>query len=115
MTKPQRIKLERRKGWRLQEVSKALNGLPAVKVDRSTKWGNPLRAGMWRDYTKKSAVRDFEKYINREPSVRTFENAFGAPPSKEKIREQLKGKNLACWCDLDEPCHAEILLEIANT
>lgn len=27
---------------------------------------------------------------------------------------ELKGKNLACWCKLDEPCHADVLLELAN-
>lgn len=30
--------------------------------------------------------------------------AFSIPPSK----------NLACWCPLDQPCHADVLLEIAN-
>lgn len=32
----------------------------------------------------------------------------------EQIRAGLAGKNLACWCPLDEPCHADVLLEIAN-
>lgn len=27
---------------------------------------------------------------------------------------ELRGKNLACWCPLDRPCHADILLELAN-
>jgi hypothetical protein len=26
----------------------------------------------------------------------------------------LRGKNLACWCKLGEPCHADVLLELAN-
>jgi len=26
----------------------------------------------------------------------------------------LRGKNLACWCSLDGPCHADVLLELAN-
>jgi hypothetical protein len=26
----------------------------------------------------------------------------------------LRGKNLACWCRLDQPCHADVLLELAN-
>jgi len=30
------------------------------------------------------------------------------------IKMKLKGKNLACWCALDQPCHADVLLEIAN-
>ena len=30
------------------------------------------------------------------------------------VREQLRGKNLVCWCALDQPCHADVLLKIAN-
>lgn len=26
----------------------------------------------------------------------------------------LRGRDLACWCPLDEPCHADVLLELAN-
>lgn len=33
---------------------------------------------------------------------------------KEDARKELKGKNLACFCPLDEPCHADVLLKIAN-
>jgi hypothetical protein len=29
-------------------------------------------------------------------------------------KQTLKGKDLACWCRLDQPCHADVLLEIAN-
>lgn len=32
----------------------------------------------------------------------------------EDIQRELRGKNLACWCQLDQPCHADVLLEIAN-
>jgi hypothetical protein len=31
------------------------------------------------------------------------------------LRAVLRGKNLACWCPLDGPCHAELLLKIANS
>jgi hypothetical protein len=27
---------------------------------------------------------------------------------------ELRGKDLACWCALDQPCHADVLLEFAN-
>jgi hypothetical protein len=36
-------------------------------------------------------------------------------PPREEIRAQLAGHDLACWCPLDGPCHADVLLEIANT
>lgn len=32
----------------------------------------------------------------------------------DQVREALAGKNLACWCPLDQPCHADVLLELAN-
>ena len=46
--------------------------------------------------------------------------AFGASISKAPtIPErpslaELRGKDLCCWCPLDQPCHADVLLEIAN-
>jgi hypothetical protein len=33
---------------------------------------------------------------------------------KEKYLAPLRGKNLACWCKLDQPCHADVLLWLAN-
>jgi hypothetical protein len=32
-----------------------------------------------------------------------------------KIRQELRGKNLACWCAADQPCHCDVLLELSNT
>jgi hypothetical protein len=39
----------------------------------------------------------------------------GAPPTLKMMCEELAGKNLACFCPLDQPCHADVLLELANT
>jgi Domain of unknown function (DUF4326) len=33
----------------------------------------------------------------------------------EEAKRELRGKNLACWCPLNQPCHADVLLEIANS
>lgn len=38
----------------------------------------------------------------------------GPPPSIDTIRAELAGKNLACFCKLGEPCHADVLLALAN-
>lgn len=42
-------------------------------------------------------------------------------PESERVRgvmlrglPTLRGKNLACWCKPGEPCHADVLLELAN-
>ena len=37
-----------------------------------------------------------------------------ATVTPDEIRTHLGGKDLACWCPLDQPCHADVLLEIAN-
>ena len=103
---PIRVQVKRTKGWRLPPNT--------VIVDRRTEWGNPNRVGMFRDYTAADAVRDFKSWLKREPQVRSFESVYGKPPTRAAIRAALRGKNLACWCPLDQPCHADVLLEIAN-
>lgn len=112
---PQRIRLSRAKGFNLQAASQALNGLPAVKVDRGTPWGNPFVIG--RDVSNAAgAVRMFrlwlEGALDREPGM--------CPDLEFRDRimtdgkHGLRGINLACWCPLGAPCHADVLLEIAN-
>ncbi|MDQ7877352.1 DUF4326 domain-containing protein [Microbacterium sp. QXD-8] len=32
----------------------------------------------------------------------------------DDVRRELGGRDLACWCPLDQPCHADVLLELAN-
>ncbi|MDP6564592.1 MAG: DUF4326 domain-containing protein, partial [Alphaproteobacteria bacterium] len=39
---------------------------------------------------------------------------LGEPPAIEDIKRELAGRDLACWCRLDGPCHADVLLDIAN-
>lgn len=39
---------------------------------------------------------------------------FQGRPTVEEIQTKLRGHNLACWCPLSQPCHADVLLEIAN-
>lgn len=110
---PQRIQLSRRKGWRLQEASLALNGLPAVKVDRTTRWGNPFRVGMWLDPVGAApfTVRDAAHAVD------LFRAAFYPCPATDQalatIRTELRGRNLGCWCK-GPPCHADVLLALAN-
>lgn len=96
--KPQRIQLSRKKGFNLQQFSKNLNGLEAVKVDRSNAFfGNPHVVGKDGDLDK--CLELFERFIK---------------PYHDFVKNKLQGKNLACWCGLDAKCHADILLRIAN-
>lgn len=107
MAKPVRLQLSRKRGFNLQEHSRAVNGLEAVKVDRTTKWGNPFRVGME------------VPMIGRKVQDRrhAFSLYVGFAPLSEKLvqaaKEELRGKNLACWC-ADDRCHATVLLTLAN-
>jgi hypothetical protein len=117
MADPQRIQLSRVKGWRKP------GGV--VVVARPTKWGNPYR---WQEYRKLSHDSEGEAFsvspeARRRYAVIDFEAAVaydigGWPlgyPSREEIRHELAGCDLACWCPLDGPCHADVLMKIANT
>lgn len=77
-----------------------------VYVGRPTQWGNPCKAGDW--------CIGFTTRQTAESAVRIFR--MQATILKNKLAmEELRGKNLACWCPLDQPCHADVLLEIANS
>lgn len=90
---PKRIQRLRSKGWKAPEG--------AVYVGRPSKWGNPFKVDA--DHDAAAAVRDFRAYATGR-----LQNMFGYP-----LRE-LRGKDLMCWCPLDQPCHADVLLELAN-
>lgn len=107
---PERIQLSRKKGWRKPENT--------AVVARPSKWGNPYRVTP--ATTAAEAVRMYRSLIDRwsrdrvEPHIRHDGLGVWDRNIKNTIRIQLGGKNLACWCPLDQPCHADVLLEIAN-
>ena len=82
-----------------------------VKVDRSTRWGNPMRVRP--GYPAADAVADYAAWIQGESADR-FTDITVVPPSLQDIRLHLAGKNLACWCAIGQPCHAQVLLRLAN-
>ncbi|MDQ0809887.1 hypothetical protein QFZ63_001601 [Streptomyces sp. B3I7] len=133
---PRRIQRRRIKGWRLTDAT--TNPLGAVYVGRGSKWGNPCTqirtpaldgseweregrlgktSGQWhgfwhpdgtttshlvQDATREQAVAMFRRWVEDRPSL------------AEAARAELAGRDLMCWCPLDEPCHADVLLELAN-
>ncbi|WP_019732123.1 DUF4326 domain-containing protein [Mycobacterium avium] len=36
------------------------------------------------------------------------------PITTDDVVDELAGHDLACWCPPDQPCHADVLLELAN-
>ena len=98
--KPARIHLKRTKGYNMQTVSLALNGLPAVKVARPGIYGNPFKSPI-----PERAVSLFRVWIAGQ--------IIGHSKWRGRMKA-LRGKNLACFCPLDRPCHSDVLLEMAN-
>lgn len=104
----ERIQRKRSKGWRMPENT--------VSVCRPGVFGNPFsvlpnrragsRVGGAMGYlavpTVEDAIECFELYLKEKPEL------------VELIKKELRGKNLACWCSLDKPCHADTLIRIAN-
>jgi hypothetical protein len=117
--KPRRMPLSRRRGFNLQAASQALNGLAAKRVTRPGPWGNPFtiedtarRYGLDGEAAQAKAVELCGQWL-RGKLDRSL--SPGDPPSREVIRAGLAGYNLACWCKPGTPCHADVLIEIANS
>lgn len=113
--KPKRIQRKRTKGWRMPDG--------AVYVGRPSHWGNPYRID------RLSA----HEYVALNPDGSEIPDSWGGRNHAAKWAadayrrgftsgawwpgfaiEELRGRDLACWCPLDQPCHADVLLEIAN-
>lgn len=112
------MQLSRHKGFNLQAASATLNGLPAKRVTRPGKWGNPFtiadvakRYGLDPEAAQARAVELCDEWLRGTIDPKLSPHA---PPSREDIRAELRGHNLACWCKPGTPCHSEVLIEIAN-
>lgn len=108
--RPRRVQLSRKKGWRMPPNT--------LSVARPGKWGNPYQIVEGRGGLRRFGVRLGGRVIATPLSFRrALEWAISAY-RKEVVPgldlEPLRGKNLACWCRLDQPCHADVLLELAN-
>lgn len=118
---PERIQLRRTKGWRLPPGARA--------VTRPGYYGNPYKPG------NVYLVGDLLPFPL--PTARTWEGPCGDADLRAvkctdvdqavdwfrmwataalEVRSiaLLRGLDLACWCPLDQPCHADVLLELAN-
>lgn len=100
MTGPVRIQRRRVKGWRMPEG--------AVYVGRPTMWGNRWKIGTHSNWLGRP-VASLQEAVNCYAALMWTEAYHEA-----WVRENLRGKDLVCWCRLDQPCHADVLLEIAN-
>ncbi len=92
---PVRIQRKRSRGWKMPPNT--------VYVGRPSRWGNPFQLGA--GITRTGCVNMFRHYLDADMLA----------ISKDQVRAALRGKNLACWCPLDQPCHADVLLNLANS
>jgi GH24 family phage-related lysozyme (muramidase) len=114
---PQRVQRKRTKCWRMPENT--------VYVGRGSKWGNPYRVvaqfknGPFDVYHEdwflgQSTGREDAQRIAVNKYLEARENYRHNIPDDATIQAELKGKNLACWCSGVTPCHADVLLRLAN-
>ena len=92
---PSRIQRRRSRGWRQPAA--------ALYVGRPTKWGNPYKVGPGHNAAQE-AVMLFRRDLTA--GVLTF--------TVDDVRRELNGRDLICWCKAGAPCHADVLLAIAN-
>jgi len=117
---PERVQLSRKKGWRKPPNT--------VVVSRPSKWGNPYKVvhvkndpefpGEWATVWISQSVGDVYIGVHEERAeafriiLDTYRELLIDNPTMDI--HDLTGRNLACWCPLDQPCHADVLLELAN-
>lgn len=93
MLELKRIQRKRIKGWRMPPNT--------VYVGRPTKWGNPYKIGELGLLTREAVLNAYEMWVKMK--IHEDDSHFLDP---------LKGKDLACWCPLDKPCHVDVLLKL---
>lgn len=102
-----RIQRRRVKGWRMPPG--------AVYVGRPTKWGNPYRVGP--DGSADVVVSRYRLALTLavDRIARGWRGGVDEPWRWMVAHlDELRGRDLVCWCPLDRPCHADVLLEMAN-
>jgi hypothetical protein len=112
---PERIQRKRTKGWKMPPN--------AVYVGRPSPVGNPFRVGIYSDNAAE-CVEMFRWCISDFPvpqnKIKAWRDHGGSTAlligiASGALVEGLRGKDLACWCAPDKPCHADVLLEFANS
>lgn len=102
---PVRIQRKRTRGFNLQKASP--NGLPVAYIGRPTKWGNPIPMPPQEGFSS-----PYYQHLYAVQMFRILVQSQASWPYRKEVKEELTGKNLACWCPPDLPCHADVLLEI---
>jgi hypothetical protein len=117
---PVRIQRRRSKGWKM----------PAgvIYAGRPSKHGNPFAVGGYYKIGRGAGTGGFS-WVTCDPNYRTPDFTLIETPAMavewyrryrelypltEQAKEELRGRDISCWCRLDQPCHVDVLLELAN-
>lgn len=111
---PHRVQRRRTRGWRLPPNT--------VVVDRTSRWGNPFTVAdaIEADYERprQAVVAAFAGWLTGDtPGHQDVYEVNGRGFDRRWMREhlpELAGRNLCCPCPPDQPCHADVLLRLAN-
>lgn len=120
MSAPKRVQMSRQHPWRADNPD-------AVIVARPGPFGNPFRIGEW--FTpgvtgpdphiyragQSERVRDRAHAVELFREWAHYRRNYRYDPFGMTLAASLAGRDLACWCPLGQPCHADVLLEIANS
>lgn len=113
---PRRIQRRRTKGWTLAGAADFHRG--GVIVSRPSRYGNPCKIALMQEMgyvdPHAAAAGNYRSWLNGD--------RFGDPTDEGDLRRarilaglpELRGKDLACTCRLDQACHADYLLDRAN-
>lgn len=116
LVKPKRVQMTRQRPWRAEHPD-------AVIVDRRTKWGNPFTITSCIEngfaHTESQArlvcVEAFRGCLTLGRSSQWWPEArAGQFDAIADHIHDLAGHDLACWCKPGDPCHADVLLDLAN-
>ena len=110
---PVRVQRRRTKGWRTPLCSCGC-GKPAIYVGRPTGWGNlwPVGVRVWTESETADQNTRYGREFTITAALEFYRQAF--LPLDDDDRAELSGHDLMCWCPLDQPCHADVLLQEAN-
>lgn len=119
---PKRIQRKRAKGWTRPDNT--------VIVDRSSRWGNPFTEAdfptvaitdgiPWDQQWREWAVGQYGDWLNGDVGTDTIivpgkRPRYYVRPWILANLGDLRGKDLACFCPVTLPCHADVLLARAN-
>lgn len=105
---PVRIQRRRVKGWRMPEG--------AVYVGRPTIWGNLWQVGLARCGCRSAGECNHNSFRveTAAEAVELYRQWITQGTLRRQFLHLLRGHDLCCWCPLDQPCHADVLLELAN-